>query len=106
MEYIGNIELDDKLENKELIIYGIGKYGEAIYKFLKNNGLQSNVLCFCVSDTENVSIKEFDNKKIKKVSEVVAELPKADYLIGGKYACEMIEELRKKGINKIHVLFF
>ena len=105
IEYIGNIELDEKLEDKKLVIYGIGEFGRKIYKFLKNNGLQANVLCFCVSDNENAKCNIFQNIQVKTLSEAIKMSPDAEYLIGGKYAYEMLDELERRHINKIHLLF-
>lgn len=105
MEYIGNIELDEKLHDKELVIYGTGKVAVGIYKFLKNNNLYSGIKCFCVSDTEKISNGELDNIKILKLSEAYLMFPEAEYLIGGKFVCQMLDELRNKGVEKIHLLF-
>ena len=105
MEYIGNIEYDEKLIHKQLVIYGIGKVSYKIYKFLKNNNLHKNIEYFCVSDAVNINCKEFENIQVKALSDVVELLPNADYLIAGKYMLEMLEQLQKKGINNIHILF-
>lgn len=104
MEYIGQIQYDEKFIGKKIIICGTGKCGEKIFRYLHNNGLQDQILGFCVSEIEGKS-HTFCNKEVKTVEDMVVKYPEADYLIAGKYMREMFKELQKRNIHNVHLLF-
>lgn len=104
MVYIGDIEYDDKLDHK-CIIYGVGINGKNLLGYLKKHSLEKHVLCFCVSDQEEIKEPFCEEYKVLTISEAKECYPDADYLIKGKYANEMIEECEKNGIKSIHFYF-
>ena len=89
-------------ENKEIIIYGAGYYGDKIYWYLKLIGLLDLVLCVVVSDGEyheetlhGIPIYELSQKKdVMANSQVIIA-------ISPKHSEEIAKNLYKNGIGDV-----
>lgn len=105
IEYIGDILYDEHLFKKDIkiVIFGAGRYGKRVLKYLEQKCIRDRVICFCDSDN---SLKNVDIMGIPvwKPIEVCQKYPYADYLICGKYAREMYDFLKENEIDRIHIL--
>lgn len=103
---MGNIIYDESLleDGRKYVIYGAGKYGQKVLRYLEMNGRKNDVICFCVSGSRPTE-QDIENIPVVCAQEVFMKYPDADYLISGKYMKEMHCILKENTIKKIHILF-
>lgn len=106
MEYVGNIIYDKLLteRDRELVIFGAGKFGRKIYEFLKRNGMVCNIQYFCDSN-EALWGKRFAGIEIVNPAWLFADSDGYHFLVGGNFADEVTAYLLENGVRKIHLLF-
>lgn len=104
MEYVGNIIYDSLLEQEDmdLVIFGAGKSGRKVYKFLERNDKAQNVKYFCDCN-ENLWGSRIEDIEIVDPMQILSNR-KYHFLVSGNYANDMTEFLINNGIKKIHLL--
>lgn len=105
MRYVGNIIYDEilKQDSAELVIFGAGKTGRKIYAYLEMNGLTHKLKCFCDMN-KALWGQMIDRVTIKNPEDILEDGEKYHFLIGGGYADEILELLRERGIQNVHLL--
>lgn len=98
-------ELKEKIYTKlssfkgNFIIYGAGVHAGLTKEYLKRNGLDDRLICYCVSDPA------CGGGSVRTVSEIDTEKNKCMVLVpDGQYSFEMIENLEKSGWDSDHYL--
>ncbi len=106
MEYVGNIIYDNNLLDKDrkFVIFGAGRYGRKILKYMDLNGVKESVICFCDSDIE-IEGQHIEGIPVCQIKDAIAQYSDAEYMVGGKYSKEMYHILDENLIRKIHILF-
>lgn len=103
MQYIGNIKADILLESEnEIVIYGCGRNGKAIYEWLTERGLTSKIKAFC-DGNKNIVGNDLYSIPILSVDEAVKKYRNAAYLVASCYVKSMVKTLNGYNIEKIHV---
>lgn len=104
MYYIGDILYDDVLREEELrlIIFGAGWSGRKILEFLDLNECRHKCKYFCDNN------KKLWGNEINSVSIISPEEAIRDkhvhFLVGGRFAREMIFFLHQNGVENIHFI--
>ncbi len=107
MRYVGNIIYDEilKKDSAELVIFGAGKTGRKIYTYLEINGLTHKLKCFCDMN-KDLWGQVIDGVMIKNPEDIFFDREKYHFLIGGRYADEILEILQERGIQNVHLLLW
>lgn len=105
MNYIGTIENDRGLIDKEqIIIYGGGKVGKHALQVLRERGMRDNVVCFCDNNL-NLFGNEVEGVPVLPVSDVCClKYPQGTYLVASMCVRQMVESLMQYGIEDIHII--
>lgn len=84
-------ELKTRITNKNIIIFGTGKWGQGIKPFIEQ---YTNVIGFCVSDNFSTTLKSIDDTKIYRLHEL-KKINNDFLLIVASSYLEIIEEIEK-----------
>ena len=104
MEYIGTIEHDRGLNNEEqIIIYGAGKVGRHTLKILRSAGWEKKVMCFC-DGNRDMAGNMIDGVMVRTVEESCTMYPFGTFLVASMCVRQMVENLLRYGIEKIHII--
>ena len=106
MEYIGTIEGDRGLEEKEqIVIYGAGKVGRHVLEFSRKAGWKKTVTCFC-DGNQAMAGKLIEEVIVLTPEEACARYPGGTYLVASMCVRQMVETLLRYGIEneKIHII--
>lgn len=97
--------LKEKIEEKEVIIFGGGKRGRYCHMLLTAQGI-GRVRLFCDNDFDLQGTK-LQGLMVSSVPEAFAEYPEAVYVVpGGKFAGEMKRQLSVCGIDEWKIISF
>ena len=90
-------------QDKEIVIWGIGNYGEMLYQELSAMGMSERIIGFC-DDRDSVSGTYFHGKRVNKIQELYPNNRHALYLIASSYADAIIEHIPKDIKDEIQIL--
>ena len=103
MDFIGKIEDDEKIKSeREIVIYGTGKMGKKLFEILQVNKQENHVKAYCDSNKEKWGTS-VNGKEVLSLVEASKLYPDAAYLVGSCCVRQMVEELQKYNIQKIHI---
>ncbi len=108
MSYIGELNADKEIidGNRKIIIYGIGGYGDKIYRNLAIYDKQKNVMAFVDKSPERYRGGAFCSIPIISVEKAIKEYQDTIICIGGEMP-ENIKDLELLcGMNNIHQIVF
>ena len=92
-------------EQKELVLFGAGKYGIAILAALKREGI-SNVRCFC-DNNEKALGKTVDGLPVISPEDALEQYPDACFVITPKdYENEILRQLVRMGVDIESIVIF
>lgn len=103
MIYVGYPEYDEQIDLNQLVIYGAGHFARRVLQYLEYNNLHNNIICFCVSEHEQLIDKELKKFQIRNISDISKEYVNAHYIIAGKYFKNMLEQCEKFGLKNVHI---
>lgn len=85
-------------------VFGAGRYGERIYRCLRDNGIE--VLCFCDNNEASWGQECFD-RKICPPESLLEEYADAKVIVAVKnHADEIAEQLRSMGVDEDRIIAF
>lgn len=92
-------------EQKELVLFGAGKYGTAILAALKREGI-NNVRCFC-DNNEKALGKIVDELPVISPGDALEQYPDASFVITPKdYENEILRQLVHMGVDIESIVIF
>lgn len=108
MEYCTKLKkLDSLLEfsrNRNVYIFGAGKYGMFVHAFLSLNNI--NVIAFCDNSVQKQQ-SIVQNLSVLTPEESISKVEDACYIITvKKYTSEITEQLLKLGVKQDHISFY
>lgn len=104
MEYrLFNRDTIEELKDGHIIIYGAGRYGKNLYRYLEFHELIENVVCFAVTG-KNDEDDDYLGKRIKGIVELREELKEYIILVAMKeeYADEVFAILEDHDVKMIY----
>ena len=107
MNYVGELVEDKELidSNSKIIIYGVGGYGEKIYRNLACSGKQENIIAFVDKDVLKQG-QVFHNIPVISIEKAKEESHKAIVCIGGETAGSIRDLELLQGMKNIHQIVF
>lgn len=93
----------DKLKKSDIIIlFGCGRFGKFLYKYLLPEISQNNIV---VVDNAKKGSMFIDNKKILSIDEAYRSYPNGNFIISVRFfRKEMAEQLEKLGVKKDNII--
>lgn len=107
IEYIGNIEADNLMIDKDakIVIWGYGYYGRKIYNVLSAMGIKNQIVAFADNNIDKLGISEW-GIPVLGVEKVIRIQEQYDtiQITAGKHNWEIAISLIKKGLKNIHII--
>ncbi len=102
--YIGRIEEDQRLkDSNEIIIYGAGKVGRHVLEYLKKNGMEKKITCFC-DNNSGMQGTDVQGIPVLPLGKATRDCQEGTYLVASMCVRQMVESLLQYGIEDVHII--
>lgn len=104
IDYIGTCTEDVMLKTeKEIILFGCGKRSKDIFKYIANNWGTNRIVCFVDNDQAKQGMF-YQGVPIVSLNESRKISPDAAYVITTVCVREIVCQLEKMNVSKVHII--
>ena len=103
MEFIGNINFDDKLyQSCQIVVCGAGKMLPDLLNTLSQMGLLGRVVAICDNNYEFWG-KKIDEIQIDSYERIIEQYLEADFIVYNRFSLEIYDQIQKH-VKKVHLI--
>lgn len=103
MEFIGNINMDEKLyQSRQIVICGAGCMLNELLDKMNQMNLLDKVVAICDNNQELLG-NQINQIQVDSYEKVIGQYPEADYIAYNRFAVEICHQIHGN-VRKIHLV--